>query len=209
MQEGWPLLRAIAEAGVWAGEMHYASGAALSPAPFVLRGTTSIRIDDVCGPRWGNNGPVDTDRHSRGRVCVYTTLHYTTLHYRGAPRKSAPRMRYSAVLGCSQSPCTHAPSTPHETVLTPRLWPRSWRAHGAGLLHGAVLRGAAGREAAGGPDERRPPSRPRRRRGVHRAPRARERRGAHLPPAFGAPGTALHGWPCEPVNSSASESTCE
>ena len=186
MQSGWPLLRAIAEAGVWAGEMHYASGAALSPAPFVLRGTTSIRIDDVCGPRWGNNGSVNTDRHLRGHMRLY-----------------------SAVLGCSQSPCTNAPSTPHETVLTPRLWPRSRRAHGAGLLHGAVLCGAAGREAAGGPDERRPPSSPRRRRGVHRAPRARERRGAHLPPAFGAPGTALHGSACEPVNSPASESTCE
>lgn len=79
MQSGWPLLRAIAEAGVWAGEMHYASGAALSPAPFVLRGTTSIRIDDVCGLRWGNNGSVNTDRHSRGRMRLY-----------------------SAVLGCSQ-----------------------------------------------------------------------------------------------------------
>ena len=77
MQSGWPLLRAIAEAGVWAGEMHYASGAALSPAPFVLRGTTSIRIDDVCGPRWGNNGSVNTS--TREDACDCTRLYSAAL----------------------------------------------------------------------------------------------------------------------------------
>jgi len=43
----WPLLRAIAAAGSWRGRMHYGTGASgMTPAPFVLEGTTVVRVSD-------------------------------------------------------------------------------------------------------------------------------------------------------------------
>ena len=42
----WPLLSKIAAFGEWRGKMHYASGTdGLTPAPFVLSGTTTVSID--------------------------------------------------------------------------------------------------------------------------------------------------------------------
>ena len=45
IEGAWPLLHAIAAAGTWTGEMHYATGTdGLSPAPFVLSGTLAVEI---------------------------------------------------------------------------------------------------------------------------------------------------------------------
>ena len=46
----WPLLHELAAVGEWSGTMHYATGAdGLTPAPFVLTGTTCVSIESsVC-----------------------------------------------------------------------------------------------------------------------------------------------------------------
>jgi hypothetical protein len=47
VRAAWPLLHEVASAGVWCGQMHYATGKeGLQPAPFTLEGTTSVRIRD-------------------------------------------------------------------------------------------------------------------------------------------------------------------
>ena len=47
----WPLLHKLAAAGLWSGCMHYASGEqGMSPAPFVLDGTTE-GATRACAPR--------------------------------------------------------------------------------------------------------------------------------------------------------------
>ena len=50
IKAAWPLLHELAAVGEWSGTMHYASGAdGLTPAPFVLTGTTHVAIrSSVC-----------------------------------------------------------------------------------------------------------------------------------------------------------------
>ena len=50
----WPLLHQVAAGGLWRGSMHYATGVdALTPAPFVLQGTTQVPVR--CSMLWSGS----------------------------------------------------------------------------------------------------------------------------------------------------------
>ena len=77
-REAWPLLHELAAAGCWSGVMHYATGPeALSAAPFVLRGTTRVKLTPAAlPPPQAGDAPEDDEMESVASAlgkCVLTS----------------------------------------------------------------------------------------------------------------------------------------